>query len=373
MLLPTISIVYDRRHRRELEVSVYHNGKRRYFSTGVHLPKGARYSNGVVNGCLDAPEINNQLSGLVKELRQQVAEMGENADISALNVSGRQGKSFADWAETYIEHTYKDSPQNYAEQHRRMLGALLRCGFIDSSGFTERNAKRFKKWVDSQGWRQSTMWTMWHCATRLVSAAVRDGFAKADPFTRLSVKHGRSREIAFLSLDEVGRIESLKLRPGTKLCMARDMFLFACYTGMAHVDIYRTKLSDVQEVGGFRCLIKRRKKTGQPYLVRLSAKAMAILERYGSLDLMRADTARYYLAPTVKNILTVANLAGITKQMTMHVGRHTFATLALSEGIPIEVVSKMLAHSSVRTTEVYAKVIPQRVLDAYKVLEDRLK
>ncbi len=99
---------------------------------------------------------------------------------------------------------------------------------------------------------------------------------------------------------------------------------------------------------------------------------MALLELYKSMALMSCSTADRYLSNNGYQRNTVAQLAGISKRMTMHVGRHTFATLALSEGIPIEVVSKMLAHTSVKTTEIYAKVMPQRVLDAYALLAEAL-
>lgn len=209
-------------------------------------------------------------------------------------------------------------------------------------------------------------------AHRLTRAALKAGFIASDPLAEMTVKHGHSREIAFLTLDEVARVEALDLQPGTPRRRARDMFLFACYTGLAHVDICNASLSKVQLIGGVPCLIDKRSKTKQPYLVRLSPKAMALLERYKSMALMSCSSADRYLSNNGYQPNTVAQMAGISKRMTMHVGRHTFATLALSEGIPIEVVSKMLAHTSVKTTEIYAKVMPQRVLDAYALLADAL-
>lgn len=367
-MLPTIKLIYDRKRKRELEVSVYYDGRRRYFGMGVRLPQGAKFANGVVNGCLDAPQINKQLNHAICSLRDQLCDMGDDICLDDLSLRPERGEPWAVWAESYISDSYSDS---YSRLHLRSLNLMLESGMVDSHTMTRRHAERLKRLIEAKPWQQSTKWLAWVSARRLIKAGIKAGIISSDPTDGISFRHGRSREIAFLTRDEVARVEALELQPGTKLCMARDMFLFACYTGLAYVDICKASIYKVQHIGGEPCLVGSRSKTKQPYLVLLSSKALALLKRYKSMALMSGSLADKYLSAEGRT--TVAQLAGITKQMTMHVGRHTFATLALSEGIPIEVVSKMLAHSSVRTTEIYAKVVPQRVLDAYKLLENSSK
>lgn len=368
-MLPTIKIIFDRKHKRELELSVYYDGHRRYFGMGIRLPQGAKYSDGIVNGCLDAPQINKLLNHAVCSLRDQICDMGDDIDIAELSLRPKRGESWAAWAENHIAESYRGS---YARFHRRVLGLMLDAGMTDSRSITKRTADSLRRLIEDQQWQQSTKWVAWVAAHRLVKAAIKAGFITADPLADMTVKHGRSREIPFLTLDEVARVEALDLQPGTPRRKARDMFLFACYTGLAYVDLCNANINKVQLIGGAPCLIDKRSKSKQPYLVRLSPKAMALLDHYKSMALMSCSSADRYLSNGYQPN-TIAILAGIHKRMTMHVGRHTFATLALSEGIPIEVVSKMLAHTSVKTTEIYAKVVPQRVLDAYKVLEEALK
>lgn len=368
-MLPTIRLIFDRKHKRELEVSVYYDGHRRYFGMGVRLPQGAKFTNGVVNGCLDAPQINKQLNHAICSLRDQLCEMGDDICLGDLSLRPEHGEPWAVWAEAYIADSYSDS---YSRLHLRSLNLMLESGMVDSHTMTHRNGERLKRRIESKPWRQSYKWLAWVSVRRLIRAGIRAGIIANDPTDGIAFKHGRSREIAFLTLEEVSRVEALELPAGTSLCKARDMFLFATYTGLAYVDVCKARLSKVQHIGGQPCLVGARSKTKQPYLVRLSPKALALLQRYKSMALMSCSAADKCLSDGSRTT-TIAQLAGITKQMTMHVGRHTFATLALSEGIPIEVVSKMLAHSSVKTTEIYAKVVPQRVLDAYTQLDEALK
>lgn len=364
-----INVVYNRKHRRELEVSAYCAGRRRYLALGIRLPEGAKFGNGVVNGCLDAAEINNAIAAAVRSLRRQAEEGVELCDLTL-----RQRRSEVDvagWIEAHIYNKYtKDSSRRL---YMYALKELRAAGFIMQDDFTPARARRFVAAL--QGRPRSAVYNSHVCqlAHILVRAAVRAGVLASDCFDGVRIAAARPREIEYLTEEEVRRVEAVPLRAGSQHAKARDMFLFACYTGLAYIDLIRCDVKDVKVIAGARCITGRRQKTGQLYLIKLGDKANAILCRYGSMRLMNCTSADEVLARSKRETSpSVAELAGVDKRMTMHVGRHTFATIALSRGVPIEVVSKMLAHASVKTTEIYAKVIPQRVMDAYDLINNVL-
>jgi integrase len=143
---------------------------------------------------------------------------------------------------------------------------------------------------------------------------------------------------------------------------ARDMFIFACYTGLAYSDLIKVSRDDIFREGNDLCIVDKRQKTGTQYNIILLPKALEILERYNyNINLMTNQKCN-------DNLKLIAHMANIPINLTMHVGRHTFATWALSRGVSIETVSKMLAHSDVGTTERYAKVLPAALVSGYHKL-----
>lgn len=364
-----VNVIFNRKHRRELEVSVYNAGRRRYLALGIRLPEGAKYSNGVVNACLDAAEINNAIAAAVRSLRRQDEEGVELCDLTL-----RQRRSEVDvagWIEAYIYNKY--TKESSRKLYMYALKELRSGGFVYREDFISARARKFVAALQSRPRSEVYNYQMCNIAHILVRAAVRAGVLSKDCFEGVQIKAAHAREIEYLTEDEVHQVEAVRLREGSRHAKARDMFLFACYTGLAYIDIIRCSVKDVRTIADSRCISGRRQKTGQPYLIKLSDKAYTILCRYGAMNLLNCSSADAVLTRRKDETSpSVAELAGVTKRMTMHVGRHTFATIALSRGVPIEVVSKMLAHASVKTTEIYAKVIPQRVMDAYDLIDRAL-
>ena len=141
------------------------------------------------------------------------------------------------------------------------------------------------------------------------------------------------------------------------------MFLFQCYTGLAYSDMRKFDFRDVQQRGKRLVLHDVRKKTGEDFYIVLLPPAIEILNKYDfRLPLMSNEQYNMRLK-------LVAESAGIEKNLTSHMGRHTFATLSLNSGIKIEVLAQMMGHADIRTTQIYAKMINCTVEEAYSVLE----
>jgi integrase len=179
---------------------------------------------------------------------------------------------------------------------------------------------------------------------------------------RGEIKRGDVETVEFLTKEELARIEGLTLREGSMLAAARDMFVFQSYTGMAYSDMQAFSLEQCRHEGERWMMSGQRVKTGVTYYVQLLPQALAVVQRYGgSLPHVAVQTYN-------RNLKRIAEETGITKRLTSHVGRHTFATWALHEGVALERVSKMLGHSKITQTQRYAKVLAQDVYGEFDKL-----
>jgi integrase len=198
----------------------------------------------------------------------------------------------------------------------------------------------------------------------LLGRAVKFGILRQNPYDRMKgeIKRGDSESVEFLTSDELARIEGMTLRDGSMIAAARDMFVFQAYTGMAYSDMQGFRLDECRREGDRWMLAKKRVKTGVTYYVQLLPQALAVAERYGG-ELPKVAVQVYN-----RNLKKIAESTGITKKLTSHVGRHTFATWALHEGVALERVSKMLGHAKITQTQRYAKVLAQDVYGEFDKL-----
>lgn len=141
-----------------------------------------------------------------------------------------------------------------------------------------------------------------------------------------------------------------------------------CYTGLAYADLAKFDfVKGVENRNGKYVIADRRKKTNEDYFIVLLSPAVRLLKKYD------------YKLPIISNqqynimLKVMAQYADINKNITTHVARHTFAVFALNNGVPIEVVAKMLGHSNIRTTQLYAKVLNSEVEKGFDLLERKLK
>jgi site-specific recombinase XerD len=153
------------------------------------------------------------------------------------------------------------------------------------------------------------------------------------------------------------------MMPNKNLERIRDIFLFACYTGLAYIDLKQLKGSAINKQGDYFHIVMLRQKTGQQSIVPLLPPAVRILKKYSSTNDFR-DFDWHISANQKMNqrLKAIGEMAGVKKPLHMHLARHTFATtVTLANGVPIETVSNMLGHATLRQTQHYAKVIALKV------------
>lgn len=210
---------------------------------------------------------------------------------------------------------------------------------------------------------------------KIISMAVNNDWMPKNPFTQFKCQyHWKDREV--LNQEEIDIIINKEFST-PRLSEVRDVFIFCCYTGFAYADIFKFENDAViRGLDGEYWLKTNRQKSGVKESVPLLPIALAIIKKYSDNTYCVTNNK---LLPVNSNqrynayIKEIADLCGIKKHLTTHIARHTFATtITLSNGVPIESVSSMLGHKNIKTTQIYAKVVEQKVSDDMKTLRLRL-
>jgi len=180
-------------------------------------------------------------------------------------------------------------------------------------------------------------------------------------------------QIRSLSKEEFERLVSTMIQ-SPDLCLVRDMFLFASFTGISYIDLKNLTWKEIiTEEDGSRWISKSRQKTGIPFNVKLLDIPILIIEKYKGYSNNFLVFNVYCQAKINKLLKDVAKLCGINKALSFHQSRHTFASqVCLSQGVPIESVSRMLGHTDIATTQRYAHVNMEKIGSDMKQLSTRI-
>lgn len=206
--------------------------------------------------------------------------------------------------------------------------------------------------------------------------AVRLEWLDKDPFINFKLKFKKS-ERQFLTEREIKLIEDTTFKTPS-YAKIKDLFIFACYTGLSYVDVQELRADHlVKGIDGNDWLYTKRTKTDEPLKIPLLPKAKEIIDKYRedpqviTGERLLPIYTNHMINRTLKDI---AKVSGIHKKVTFHVARHSFATaITLSNGVPIETVSKLLGHTKLSTTQVYAKVIEKKVGEDMQNLMDTMR
>lgn len=203
------------------------------------------------------------------------------------------------------------------------------------------------------------------CLKTVLMPAIKNRILPNDPFIGLKIAPKQVMR-GFLTIEEIRKIENVTELSASQ-CLVKDIFLFSCYTGMAYSDVKQFKSIHIKkDSDGSVSIHKPRQKTGILSIIPLLPPAIKILERYSPTnDFIQF---KWHVPPNQsinRNLKEICNLAGIQQNIFFHLARHTFATtITLSNGVPLETVSRMLGHSDIKMTQRYAKI------SGYKIKKD---
>lgn len=211
---------------------------------------------------------------------------------------------------------------------------------------------------------------------KLINLSFKLGWIERDPFISFKSKFIKN-ERGFLNLEELQEIENKQFTI-PRLELVKDLFVFSCYTSLSYIDVIHLTSDNICiGIDGELWIYYRREKTTKPIRIPLLPKALQIIEKYKS---NHKSISQGSIFPKISNqklnayLKEIADVCGIKKNLTFHIARHTFATtITLSNGMPIETVSKLLGHSRISTTQIYAKVIERKVSDDMQKLRTQFK
>ncbi len=251
---------------------------------------------------------------------------------------------------------------------QQFIRAKHKVSDLAFSQLTEDFIKQFELYVIGEvGLKQSTCYNMIVLIKKACKLAYREGAADTLLFDNVHVDKGDNRLPKALDKDALDKLKALRFDGlDGNMETSRDVFLFACYTGAAYCDLMALNREHlVRDDEGNLWLKFSRQKTGVLCRVKLLPEALRLLEQLHSDA--RETLLPYMNYATYLSCLKAISLrAGLSLPITTHTARHTFATLVtLEQGVPIETVSKMLGHSTVRMTERYAEVTPQKLFEEF--------
>ena len=399
----TLSLVYDHRGRTQkgeegpVEVRVTVNRKPYYINTGVRVCKN-RFVAGTIKDIKDTNDadiLNERLRAVTAFVEQEVNKcLDERREIDVADIRrkvwslgvaqyGGDDTSLVDWIKQRAGsiNVKKSTRMKYFTLCNKMLeyGKITRWQDLSVEAIYD-----FDTWLHQQDVHLSenqlragmeprkmgdTGVSAYHKSLRaMLNRALKMGKIQSNPYDRLrgEFKHSKRETTEYLTEDQMQKILEIEPVTGSQVDMARDLFIFQMYTGLAYVDTQRFDATQYREVDGKWKFIGERVKTGIPYVSMLLPPVVEVLKKYDwHVPIMNNQKYNQLLK-------AIGMVIGI-ERLHSHMGRHTFGTWMLSNGAKIENVSRMMGHTNITQTQRYAKVLAKDVYDDFDMVAEKME
>ena len=225
---------------------------------------------------------------------------------------------------------------------------------------------------NDRGLASSTIWLTCMHLKGVVGRAHDNGKIQRNVFAQFHISP-KCKERTFLTEEELKKVMVHEFEDAS-LAFVRDLFVFMNFTALSFVDLKELTTDYIVEVNGEKWIVGKRHKTGVPYQVKLLAVPLQIIERYR--DYPKANPKSVFgevnYWSVCKKLKPVMKECGIDKPISAHCARHGFATMALTNGMPIESVSRVLGHTNIVTTQIYARITTQKLDNDLTMLGNKL-
>lgn len=377
MRVPKVKLVYDRRHQAStdkegsVDLRVCFDCKQKFLSTGVKVyPKQWDVKNECVKLRNDATSLNKALSDIKNDAITLLTEMSKSGyvDLSRLNEVFKpkaHDLTFHDYMKERIEKrnvsgNTRERYQSFYKIFVEEYGKMKNFADITEAGVRSYDEWLHKRVVNGHLMKQSTIYSHHKYLRLFIYDALTDGYVEKNPYQsrRIKIDHGEGGQIPCLTIEQVEKIESLDLVG--YLDKVRDLFLFQCNTGLAFSDMQKFRLRDYTQDKDGKYLIKgQRTKTDTTYIFVLSDKALAIVGKYkGRIPTISNQKYNQYLK-------VLGQMIGVPT-LHSHMGRSTFASTCLNQGMPIDVLKHCLGHTTGFMSERYATMQDETIKQAFK-------
>jgi len=375
-----------------LYIRIIKNRKTKFISLGVKIlikDWNERQSR-VRKSHPNSQRMNNFIAHKVAEAEAVALEMEADSKYVSPksikdNIMGTNPHSFLQYFSEYIDTLEKSGKFSYYKKSKTVFTKLSEYVGDKKITFNELTVtflKRYQRYLsENLGNSINTIHSNMKVIRKVINDAINEDIFpyEKNPFHKYKLKLEKTSK-EFLTEDEIQRVEELQLDKNSMRNHHRNIYVFATYAGGLRIsDILQLRWSDYN---GNR-ILKTTQKTKSTVSIKLPRKAKEIIEQYKTKD----SKPEHYIFPFLKNginysdkallnaisshtaytnkdLKVIAKLAEINKNIHFHTSRHTFATRALKKGMRIEYVSRLLGHSSIKTTQVYAKIVNQDLDDA---------
>ena len=218
----------------------------------------------------------------------------------------------------------------------------------------------------------STIWLSCMHLKGVVGRAHDNGKIQRNVFAQFHISP-KCKERTFLTEEELKAVIAYEFED-TSLAFVRDLFVFMNFTALSFVDLKELTMDNIIEVNGDKWIVGKRHKTGIPYQVKLLEVPLQIIDRYRNFpkDNPKSVFGGVNYWSVCKKLKTVMKECGIDKPISAHCARHGFATMALTNGMPIESVSRVLGHTNIVTTQIYARITTKKLDNDLTMLGNKL-
>ena len=364
---PTTRFVFDRKNtatnekKALIQVEILFQRKKKYISTGVKVFKNQYNKKEFVCNCFEMVALNKRINAVKERIDNFISSLMEKNEPftfekleSFLDYEDKKEMKFLEYILMRIDQR-NDIRDSTKKNHKKLINSLEQYGkIIYFSDLTKKNIIGYDEFLHQQNIKQTTICSYHKFMKTYIHDAIKHELISADPYIGIKIVKGESEIGRFLSEKEFQALKAAEL-PTESLKKVRDLFVIQCLTGLSFSDLMNFDFSRIEEIDGHHYINAKRNKTGIEYCAVLLPDVMEIVKRYGD-NLPKFSIQQYNM-----RLKLIADYAGINKDIASHWGRRTCGMLLLNRGVSMEVVSKVLGHSSIRTTEsVYAKLLPKR-------------
>jgi integrase len=379
-----ISVVFNRQNNlkkngtAQIEVCACFDRKRKYFGTGICVKPEAwdNKKKRIKPSAANAIQLNKQINDLIQRLEDcYLARLNTNKPFTLENLTelmqGKDFKYFTDFVRYEIDHD-----KTNAESTRIIKRVSLRTlkGFQSDILFDELTfdfMKKLENHLLSLGQSTNTRHKFFRHLKTWINSAINKNYMELNkyPFRQFHAPTEKTNR-EYLEPGDISRLELLEFEPANAhLQKIKDMYLFACYTGLRFSDVSALSKDCIKKRPDGLHLEMTMQKTNEninlPIYLLFKGKPIELLKRYEKADRKYYfdELTNQYVNRALKEIATLAN---INKKITFHTARHTTATFLVYKGLPITTIQKILGHKKLQTTQIYSKVIDLTVISELK-------
>lgn len=377
MKYPVLRFVFDRKHtaskttKGTVQIEILFERKRKWLSTGVRLYSDQWSEKTKVKNTVQSLDLNERLDTQMRNINEFINGLVKNKEPFSFDKLehflkySQTKESFIDFIKRRVgERT--DLRQGTLNTHASLITSLEEFGrIVYFTDVTTANIMHYDNFLHGKYNKQTTIHGYHKRLKRYINEAIKYDLLKDNPYNKLKFERGKSEGIKYLTLEQIKQIQGLKTT-SESIERVRDLFVFQCFTGLSYADLFNFDFSGVIKKGNKFFIRDVRVKTEEEYFLMLLKPAMEILQKY-DFKLPVISNYQYNL-----RLKVVQELARIKQNLHSHMARHSFAVMALNMGVSIENLAKMMGHTDIKTTQIYAKVLNKSVQEEFEKMDSKL-